>query len=183
MNDINKLKKKMQLSKKMLDEIGGWEHSTPGTALVHRFCNAVSEGNVPSQDDLKMLANALEPLRHVVISDKNKTDNFLRDGLDEFARRLQLKRKQGRRKSGLKEWGTRVDAVKEYLEKKEALISEGSEEKKADSQAIKAITEKYKIGEKSAKNWIKQHLQVAEFDMAFEREAKAIAEELKTGKF
>lgn len=180
---MNELKKKLQLSQKMLDEVGGWENSTPGTALVHRFCNAIKEGKVPSQDDLKKLANALEPLRYVVISDKSKTDNYLRDCLDQFASRLELKRRQGRRKSTVKERSHRVDAVIRYLEIKEELMREGHEEKQADLRSRESVADLYKIGKRSMKNWIDTYRKLAELERLFVAEANAIHEEMKTGSF
>src|SRR5690606_13447208 len=79
-----------------LHEIGGFAGSTPGTRLIARFRNAVNRGETPLLSDLKLIANALEPLQTYYLNDTGTTDNRLRDALDECARRMELKKKQGR---------------------------------------------------------------------------------------
>lgn len=164
MPDINKYSSDNEfLTQDKLHEIGGYTGSTHGTQLIARFCNAINRGAPPSENDLKEIAYALEPLKTFYQKDIKTTDNRLRDALDEFARRMSLKKKQG--KAGSESFANSeymTESVARHLRKVTELVSSGCSESEAEKQALNWSSENEKIGPKAMKNRIKKYMAMAE---------------------
>lgn len=146
-----------------LHEIGAYVGSTYGTQLIARFCNAINHGETPSEEDLNFIAHALEPLKTYYQNEKDTADNRLRDALDDFARRMKLKKKQG--KGGSESFASverMAKSVARYLNKVTELLSTGISEKEAEKQALNWSSVNEQIGPKAMKNRIKKYKEMAE---------------------
>lgn len=151
------------LSLDRLHEMGAYVGSTYGTQLIARFCNAINHGKTPSEEDLKFIAHALEPLKTYYQQKKSTTDNRLRDALDDFARRMKLKKKQG--KGGSESMASAeliAESVARHLNKVTNLVSSGVSKKEAEKQALNWSSENEQIGLKAMKNRIKKYKEMAE---------------------
>lgn len=145
-----------------LHEIDGYAGSTYGTQFIARFCNAIKHGETPSEEDLKFIAAALEPLKNYYQQEKDTTDNRLRDALDEFARLMKLKKKQGKGGSeSLASTKRMAESVAHYIKIVRELVYSGLSESDAQKQALKWSSESEKIGTKAMKNRIKKYMEMA----------------------
>ncbi len=158
----------------LIHEIGGFKGSTTGTKLIARFCNAVNQGETPLGADLKVIADALEPLMTFYLIDSGTTDNRLRDQLDVFARRMGLKKKQGREREHL-----HIDSVTQYFEKRDEFIHGGDKESEATSKALDWSSKQEKISPRAMRNRIVSHKEAAEMMYSFKKECAPMVEQYK----
>lgn len=143
-----------------LDDIhrmGGFAGANAGTCLVWRFCNAVKRNETPAIEDLKQLADALEPLKDFYMCDPSKVDNVRRERLDEFARRLKLKGKQGERKETFADALPYMFSVCRYYQKRDEHLRQGDNQKTAKKKARTWACEQENIGDRAMKNRIKKY--------------------------
>lgn len=151
------------LTRDRLNEIGAYVGSTHGTQLIARFCNAIKDDQTPPAEDLKILAHALEPLIAHYQNEKVTPDNRLRNALDDFARRIKLKKKQG--KGGSESFANAermADSVARHFNKVTDLVSSGASKKEAEKQALNWSSGNEQIGPKAMKNRIKKYKEMAE---------------------
>lgn len=180
-NDENDIENKV-LTLDVFHEIGGYAGSTPGTMLIARFRNAVNRGETPLLSDLELIANALEPLQTYYLNDVGATDNRLRDALDEFARRMKLKKKQGRGSSkSVKEVMPIINSIIRYFEKRDEFIFSGENGRSAASKALAWSSEKEGLSKRAMKDRIKEHAQFAEIEYDLRKKARHYLE-AKSGK-
>ncbi|MCE8002161.1 hypothetical protein [Billgrantia ethanolica] len=122
-------------------------------SLVHRFCDAVNDGEVPDMEDLKAVAYALELLR-----DGNASDQKLRD----FAGRLGIKKKQGKGESSKQDHFKQAISVARYFVKRAEYIAAGESEKVAEAYARALVASELGIKDRAMRNRIEKHGEFAE---------------------
>lgn len=139
--------------------MGAFCGSNVGTMLIARFRNKVLAGDVPSKEDLDLLAYAFEPLERYYLSDKQEANDIRIDALLEFARRLNLKNRQGQAKTAntLSTISRYQQSVIEYLIEFNSLIKNGAPEKIAKKQARKKIADQEGIGDRAMKDRISKY--------------------------
>lgn len=117
------MKPKQKSVVQTLFEASAFVGVTKGHIVIERFCNAVDNGETPTEDDLKLLSKALKHLRD---NQKTGNENESRDALACFSKTLGLTKKQGRQEI------TGLDALRladisvTFLREQERLIEEGN---------------------------------------------------------
>ena len=138
---------------------------TAGEGLVYRFVNDVLSGNQPDGKDLIAVAKALLPIieRPTTFPPKRRDhcaadDVIERDRImNEVAKNLGLKRKQGNGEAARKKWFEDAHIVAEFLLMVERIENEGTQPQKAEMMARSAFMEKLKIGDRAMRNKIRDH--------------------------
>lgn len=122
-------------------------------SLVHRFCDAVNDGEVPDMEDLKAVAYALELLR-----DGNASDQKLRG----FAGRLGIKKKQGKAESSKQGRLKQAVAVLRYFELRDEYLAAGEKATDAETAARALVASELGIKDRAMRNKIDKYREDAE---------------------
>lgn len=164
-----------------LIQVGGFVGVTPGHALIERFCAAVSAGAVPDSDDMKLLANALQPLRYS--AKENGGDDARREALENFSKLLGLTKKQGRQKKGAGEIESLSWAVVLFKIRYAEQLAAGQTKKQAELRARAEAATFAKIGDRAMRNRIRDHGHFADMMIqSFGEETLKKILEVKSGK-
>jgi len=133
----------------------GFITSTPGSALIARFCRAVRNGEQPAREDIEALAMALEPIALATTAKQRK------DALAGFAKQSPFDADRGRKdrsakvtRSGRHTDQNRYAHVLRYAIDRENGIDE--------MQARKLLMERANVGDRAARNMLNEHLKDAE---------------------
>lgn len=143
-----------------LVQMGAIVGVTPGHALIERFCAAISAGTVPDSEDLKLLADAFQPLRYS--GQKNSDDDARRKDLDQFSKRIGLTKKQGRQQGGFGEIEKLAWPVVLFKLRWAELIAAGEKKKQAEIQARNEAASFAGIGDRQMRDRIHQHSETAD---------------------
>lgn len=133
---------------------GGFNTSTPGSALIARFCRAVRNGEQPAREDMEALAMALEPIALATTAEERK------DALAGFAKQSALDARLGRKDRSAKVARSgRQPSDKRYIH---VLLYAIDRENGIDEmQARKLLMERANVGDRAARDMLRKYLEIA----------------------
>ncbi len=116
---------------------------SPGYASIYHFCKAIREGQAPSYEDAEKIASALEKILF---------GNSLNSDLQEFAKTLELKGKQGRKRTLSSEEHEFQAAINVWLKH-----VDGMKLQNAKNQVAEEISDGGKDKLRSVERWFSKH--------------------------
>jgi hypothetical protein len=143
------------LSLDLMRRTGAFVGMTPGHSLAYRYCQDVEKNIQPSKKDMKIVAFAL---RAIIEMKESTTEEIM----SEVAKRLGLKKKQGKRISAERKATKNAEIVALYLLEVENMIEAGTGKKKAEIVARQPFCEKLGIGDRRFRDMIREYRERAE---------------------
>lgn len=148
------MKKPQILTMNLLHRKGAFLNMTPGHALVFRFCDDIEKGQQPEKEDIEAIVYALK----AILTVNGNTDEIMA----EVARRLQLTKDRGQKRTAQKATLRNAELVAGYLSLVKQKVDSGVQQKTAEIEARSIYCQKLGIGDRAMRNKIRAHKALAE---------------------